>query len=596
MANSAAETLAEFKQAATANNAVYATLKVQYTGSWRDDINQISTIVGVPVETLLQLNPWLTSNNFVANNHDYITIKLTAGSPGVGGGSNSQNNVTGFYTTDEWFHPLGVGTWYCTTAFKSSHTGIDLTTGTPGQIQGKPIYAVKAGTVVQSYNSDSWGQTVLIRHDDTTDASGNCYYTRYAHMEAAGPDVGTRVSQGDQVGTVGNTGKSTGYHLHFQIYFTSATRTDYTAFTGSTDFSVNPNSIPDFPGIPYVENKYTQVEAHRSPYVSDADLEIIKGAARGDGSVTESQFDETVNSISNKIIQAKNITPGSDIAQIIHEYIDAQLQGIKGKGLEAIGELVSGESFDAVLNNFCQSVVDNSIWFIENKINNLIDYVIQYGKEQSQTQINSAKSQLKSWIWNTTKVDPNGDLAQSVGSYLDSYIDYVVDNGWNAVRTAITTRDVKGAAQNFVTLIKRQGVDYLCDLGANAAANAITSYIGSHVQSTDNAQIVADLAVGIVNTTIQSIGMVMKGDITIEQAAKNVAVQVVGTVASFVLKQYVTPIVTKWVTNAIVNVVTSIAGAEIAGAIGGAVAGPVGVVVGVLGSLGLKWLANALWG
>lgn len=95
MAISAAETLKEFKSASTANNAVYATLKVQYTGSWMDDIQQISTMCGVPVQTLLQLNPWLTSNNFVANNHDYITIKVTAGSPGTGG-SNAQNNVTGF--------------------------------------------------------------------------------------------------------------------------------------------------------------------------------------------------------------------------------------------------------------------------------------------------------------------------------------------------------------------------------------------------------------------------------------------------------------------------------------------------------------------
>ena len=188
MANSAAETLKEFKTASTASNAVYATLKVQYTGSWMDDIQQISTMCGVPVQTLLQLNPWLTSNNFVANNHDYITIKVTAGSPRTGG-SNAQNNVTGFYSTDEWFHPLGVGTWYCTTAFSASHAGIDLTTGTPGQIAGKPIYAVKAGTVVQSYSSDSWGNTVLIRHDDTTDSDGNCYYTRYAHMEKIGPAI-----------------------------------------------------------------------------------------------------------------------------------------------------------------------------------------------------------------------------------------------------------------------------------------------------------------------------------------------------------------------------------------------------------------------
>ena len=90
MAESAAATLEELKQAATASNAVYATLKVRYTGAWFDDIQQIATMTGVQPQTLLQLNPWLTSNNFVANNHDYITIKLTSGSP-VTGGTNAQN-------------------------------------------------------------------------------------------------------------------------------------------------------------------------------------------------------------------------------------------------------------------------------------------------------------------------------------------------------------------------------------------------------------------------------------------------------------------------------------------------------------------------
>lgn len=594
MANSAEETLAELKQACTSNNAVYATLKVQYTGSWRDDINQISAMAGVPVETLLALNPWLSQNNFVANDHDYITIKLTSGSPGTS--SNNQNGVTGFYSTDAWFHPLGVGTWFCSQAYKPEHTGIDFTTGTPGQIQGKPIYAVKAGTIVQSYLSDTWGYNVLIRHDDTTDATGNCYYTRYAHMEAAGPAVNTKVSQGDQLGTVGTTGKSTGYHLHFQIYFTSATRTDYGNFSGHADFSVNPNTIEGFPGTPYVEGKYAQVELQKSPYITDEDVEVLKGAARGDGSVSQSQFDETVNGIADRIVAGKNVDPKSDVAKIIKEYVKAQFDGIKGAGLEAVENLVAGGDFDTVLNNFCQTVVNNSIWFLENKVNNLIDYAIQYGKEHSQPQINSAKAQLKSWIWNTTKIDANGDLAQSVGAYLDSYVDYVVDQGWGAVRTAITTGDIKGAAQNFVTAVKRQGIDYVCELGAHACANAITSYIGSHVQATDTAQVVADLAVGLINVTAQSIGAVLKGDISIEQAAKNILVQVVNTVGTVVINKFVAPIVTHWVISGIVYLTTTVAGAEAGAAVGGALGGPLGAALGTLIGGALGWAWNKLFG
>ena len=591
MANSAEEALAELKQACTSNNAVYATLKVQYTGSWRDDINQISTMAGVPVETLLTLNPWLTQNNFVANDHDYITIKLTAGSSGIGGGSNNQNQVAGFYSTSAWFHPLGVGTWYCTTEFSSKHTGIDLTTGTPGQIKGTPIYAVKAGTVVQSYLSDSWGYTVLIRHDDTVDSAGNCYYTRYAHMESAGPSVGTKVSQGDQVGTVGNTGRSTGYHLHFQIYWTSATRTDYTAFTGSADFGVNPNSISDFPGIPYHENSYSSVKMQKSSYVTDKDVEILKGAAAGDGSVTQSQFDETVNGIADRIIAGKNIDKNSDLGNIIREYIKAQFDGIKGAGIQAVQDLVNGASFEATLDKFCQTVVDNTIYFVENKINELIQYAIDKGREHAQAQVESAKKQLKNWIWNTTKIDEKGELAQSVGAYLDSYIDYVVDNGWAAVRTAITTGDIKGAAQNFVTLVTRQGIDYVCELGAHAAANAVTSYIGSHFQASDNSQIVADLAVGIINVTSQSVGLLLKGDISIEQAAKNILLQAVTSITSFVVEKYIVPVVQKWTIAAVTTIIASIAGEQIAATVMGTLAGPLGYVAG----LGIVWLAKKAW-
>ena len=598
MANSAAETLKEFKSASSASNAVYATLKVQYTGSWMDDIQQISTMCGVPVQKLLQLNPWLTSNNFVANNHDYITIKITAGSPQTGG-SNAQNSVTGFYSTNEWFHPLGVGLWYCSQAYSQKHSALDLTTGTAGQIAGKPIYAVKAGTVVQSYSSTSWGYTVLIRHDDTKDADGNCYYTRYAHMEKLGPSVGTKVSQGDQVGTCGNTGTSTGAHLHFQIYFTSATRTDYTNFDGgkvSHTFSVNPNDIKDFPGIPYTDHHYSQVEMHKSPYVTDADVKVIQGAASEDGTITESQFNETVNGIGDRIIAAKNVDPSSDLAKLIKDYVKAQLDGIKTNAAGYATDIITTGDFSGVINKFCSDVVNNSIWFVENKIDNLLHYAISVGQQAAQNEINQAKSQLKDWIVDVTKIDRNTELGVHTLNLLDSYVDTIVANGWQAVTTALTTGDVKLATSQFLEVTKRQSIDYVCELGSHALANAITSYIGSHSQSTELSQIAADLAPGIINTMCQSIGAVMKGDISIEQAAKNVVVQVVSTVATTVVKKYLVPVVSNWVVTGLTTLAVNIAGSQIGGQIGAAIAGPVGYVVGALASAGVSWLINSIFG
>ena len=418
-------------------------------------------------------------------------------------------------------------------------------------------------------------------------------------MEKIGPSTGTKVSQGDQLGKVGNTGKSTGYHLHFQIYFTSATRTDYTNFDGgkvSHTFSVNPNDIKDFPGIPYTENHYSQVEMHKSPYVTDADIKVIQGAASEDGTVTESQFNETVNGIADRIIAAKNVDTSSELAKLIKDYVKAQLDGIKANAAGYATDILATGDFSGVLNKFCSDVVNNSIWYVENKINNLLQYAISVGQQAAQNEINQAKSQLKDWIVDVTKIDRNSELGIHTLNLLDSYVDTIVANGWQAVTTALTTGDVKLAAGQFLEVTKRQSIDYVCELGSHALANAITSYIGSHSQSTELNQIAADLVPGIINTICQSIGSVMKGDISIEQAAKNVLVQVVSTVAATVVQKYLVPVVSNWVVTGLTTLAVNIAGSQIGGQIGAAIAGPVGYFVGALASAGVSWLINSIFG
>ena len=340
------QNLAALKKTASKGSGTYATIKPQYTGSWHDDIQQLSNMTGSTPQKLLEMNPWLNNNNFVANNHGYTVIRLSgkADKDDSGTSSTDVNDVpSGYYATNRWVFPLAVRTWYCSTGYSSAHRALDFTTGVPGRIAGYPIYATKAGTVVQNYTSDSWGNTILIRHDDTIDSNGNCYYSRYAHMiSKSTQQVGSKVSQGDKIGAVGNTGKSTGYHLHFQLYFTSATRTDYTNFNATATFSVNPNSISDFPGIPWTENQYGKVDYVKSPYITDDDMNVIIGAVKGDGSVTQSQFDQTVNSIANKICQGQGVTTGSDLEQIVHDFVKKQLDGLKEQREEAVYQLIIG--------------------------------------------------------------------------------------------------------------------------------------------------------------------------------------------------------------------------------------------------------------
>jgi len=79
--------------------------------------------------------------------------------------------------------------------------------------QGSAINAAAAGTVIISrvggWNG-GYGNYVVIDH-------GNGVQTLYAHMSTDAVSVGDTVARGQNIGTVGNTGQSTGYHLHFEV-------------------------------------------------------------------------------------------------------------------------------------------------------------------------------------------------------------------------------------------------------------------------------------------------------------------------------------------------------------------------------------------
>ena len=95
------------------------------------------------------------------------------------------------------------------------HTGVDVNIN----VKGKNIVAVKSGTVVISKaltrsngTYRSYGEYIVINHHDGT-------MTLYAHMLEGSRKVieGDQVIQGQVIGTVGNTGNSTGTHLHFEV-------------------------------------------------------------------------------------------------------------------------------------------------------------------------------------------------------------------------------------------------------------------------------------------------------------------------------------------------------------------------------------------
>jgi len=586
------DNISGMKNSMSGNNAVFTTIKVQYPGTWNDDLTKLGDIIGMSPEDILKLNPWLTQNAFPANDHDYAVVQLKAGrSAGMGGntGDGVNNYPDGYYVTNQWTMPLGVGTWFCSTGYKDSHKALDLTTGIPGQIAGYPVYASKAGTVVQCYTSDSWGNTILIRHDDTKDDSGNCYYTRYAHLISLPTQkVNDKVSQGDKVGAVGNTGKSTGYPLHFQIYFTSSTRTDYTNFNATADFSVNPNSIAEFPGIPYVEHSYVTVNFTKCDYITDDDIEQFKRAIEGteaDDPMTDSEWLDFTNGIVSKYLDGVGVDKTSELGKYLDDFLHAQFDGIKKNGLEAVYNLMNGGNFFVTLQQFCESVVNNAIWYVENKVGEVL-------VNASQTFINNTKTGLKNWIYDNTNVDRDSELGQSLGTYLDSYIDSIVNIGWSAVRTAITTGDVRTAAQVLLTQTKNTSIDFVANVMIHGATTAIQSYIPTVIQDENIASAATSIATGVINVTIQSVGGVLKGQISIEQAAKNIISQTVISVTQIVLGQVVQPILANWITTGLTNLVMSTL-STLGISIGG-LAGPVGAAIGFVVSLILSYLLNLL--
>lgn len=88
----------------------------------------------------------------------------------------------------------------------TNHKGTDI--GRVGYTSS--IYAAKAGTVIISEYSKSYGNYVVVSH-----GSGNT--TLYAHMSSRKVSVGQYVNQGDVLGITGSTGNSTGPHLHFEV-------------------------------------------------------------------------------------------------------------------------------------------------------------------------------------------------------------------------------------------------------------------------------------------------------------------------------------------------------------------------------------------
>jgi len=154
-----------------------------------DDIRKLSTYLSQSVDPIKEIGTLLDSQSALLT--EIPSIWPVRG--GIG-------NIMMFFGQN--IHPI-TGQYYI-------HKGIDIAT----YRSGDPIVATADGQVVTAEYAYDFGNYVIVRHK-------HGYYTRYAHMQRYIVSVGQRVQQGEVIGYIGNTGISTGPHLHYEVHIGS---------------------------------------------------------------------------------------------------------------------------------------------------------------------------------------------------------------------------------------------------------------------------------------------------------------------------------------------------------------------------------------
>ncbi|MDD4636897.1 MAG: M23 family metallopeptidase [Bacteroidales bacterium] len=91
------------------------------------------------------------------------------------------------------------------------HSGMDFTAK-----RGTEVYATGDGVVVQAARDGGYGNCIIVNH-------GFGYQTMYAHLDSYNVKNGAKVTRGQVIGFVGDTGKATGVHLHYEVHYNGKT-------------------------------------------------------------------------------------------------------------------------------------------------------------------------------------------------------------------------------------------------------------------------------------------------------------------------------------------------------------------------------------
>jgi murein DD-endopeptidase MepM/ murein hydrolase activator NlpD len=173
---------------------------IRYTVRRGDSLSRISRTYNVPLEVILDANDIRSD---AINEGDVFFIP----------GARMPPDALRLSLGDMFIFPVrrsitsGYG-WRADpfTGEQRFHNGIDLRANI-----GTPIRAAMDGTVVDVGFNREYGNYIILSHHGG-------YQTLYAHLSTFNVRRGDRVIQGNKIGEVGNTGRSTGPHLHFSVF------------------------------------------------------------------------------------------------------------------------------------------------------------------------------------------------------------------------------------------------------------------------------------------------------------------------------------------------------------------------------------------
>ncbi|KQL46618.1 metalloendopeptidase [Brevibacillus choshinensis] len=182
-----------------------------------ETLNYISTRYGVSRELLVDRNPllkWLSDNLYVGQ---VVYVPIIGDRPLQAEDLQQKRNTSQAASRQvigrvrermEWPVKGATITSGFGVRWGKAHKGVDLWNESEAKA---PIYAAKSGVVVEAgANRSGYGRMVVLDH-------GDGLQTFYAHMRSIIVAPGQSVGAGDMLGFMGQTGDSTGYHLHFEV-------------------------------------------------------------------------------------------------------------------------------------------------------------------------------------------------------------------------------------------------------------------------------------------------------------------------------------------------------------------------------------------